>query len=104
MNDNIDISKIESTLQEILDTLRTSPLDRSDKPVLDTSEAAVYLGMSEEWLKKVRKTGIVTHGGDLPKFIRIGRSVRYLKSDLDRFLDSRTKYNHLAHSHSSNKD
>ncbi len=96
MNDIIDISKIDSTLQAILSTLRSSSLDRSDRLVLDTSEAATYLGMSEEWLKKVRKTGIISDGGDPPKFIKIGKPVKYLKTDLDHFLATRPKYKHLA--------
>jgi|GEM_PF-3252661 len=45
-------------------------------------EAAAYIGMSESWLRQSRMRG----NPDSPPWIRIGRSVRYLRSDLDIWL------------------
>ena len=46
---------------------------------LPDREAAIYIGMSESWLRQSRVTG----NPDAPPFLKIGRSVRYLRSDLD---------------------
>jgi len=48
-------------------------------------EAADYIGMSETWLRQQR-----CHGAPgQPPYIRIGRSIRYLRADLDRWLAER---------------
>ena len=65
------------------------------KRVFNTVEAANYLGMSEEWLKKCRRTGGI-NGEHVPKFVKLKRSVKYLKEDLDEYLNSLNKYEHLA--------
>lgn len=98
MNSTTDTDQISITLSAILKILESLPNHSETKPVLDTREAAAYLGMSEEWLKKARKTGVLSDGGELPVFIKVGRSVKYLRSDLDRFLSSRPKYEHLSQS------
>lgn len=98
VNDNLDITKVNNTLQDILCAIRELPDVVQAKQVYDTCEAAAYLGMSEEWLKKARKTGRLSNGCGLPVFIKIGRSVKYLKSDLDDYLDSQPKLEHLAQS------
>lgn len=43
-------------------------------------EAARYIGMSRSWLAQARMRG------NGPPYIKIGRSVRYLRSDLDAWL------------------
>jgi len=65
------------------------------KPTMDTNEAADYLGVSDEWLKKARQTGCI-NGHPVPMFIKIGRKVKYLKHDLDSYLDSLKKHEHLG--------
>lgn len=65
------------------------------KRVFNTAEAAIYLDMSEEWLKKCRKTGAIK-GSSVPKFIKLKRSVKYLREDLDNYLDSLKKYEHIS--------
>ena len=95
MNNDIDISQLNNTLQAILNTLKQNSTNEAS-PTLDTSAAAAYIGMSEEWLKKARITGAPSDGSTLPVFIKIGRSVKYLKPDLDIFLNNRPKYEHLA--------
>lgn len=51
-----------------------------DDPKLDTAEAATYIGCSPRTLEKRRQTG----GG--PVYLKLGRSVVYLRSDLDKWL------------------
>ena len=47
------------------------------------AEAAHYIGMSESWLRQSRMRG----NPEAPPYIKIGKSVRYLKTDLDDWLD-----------------
>ena len=54
----------------------------SPPPTFDTNEAATFLGMSEAWIRKA------VHLRTLP-FLKIGRSVRFRRADLDAFLDAR---------------
>ena len=50
----------------------------------DTRGAATYLACSTSYLEKCRITG----GG--PRFIKIGKAVRYRLADLDAFAGART--------------
>ena len=52
-------------------------------PLLDGAQAAAYVRWSRSTLDKSRLTG------DGPGFIKVGRLVRYRKSDLDAWLASR---------------
>lgn len=55
--------------------------------VLNTKEAAAYLGVSKAFLERDR-----WYGARVP-FIRVGsRAVRYRRADLDRYLDSRVRH------------
>lgn len=56
----------------------------------DTRHAAAYLGMSESWLRQRRMTGHLGGQRDAPPFVRLGRSVRYKKADLEQWLADRT--------------
>ena len=47
---------------------------------LKSRDAAAYLGVSYSWLTKKR-----TYGGG-PKFLKLGQSVLYDTSELDKFL------------------
>ena len=53
--------------------------------MLTDRDAATYLGKSHSWIRQTRCTG----NPDAPSFIKIGKSVRYLKSDLDAYLEAR---------------
>ena len=55
--------------------------------VLTDREAARYICMSESWFRQSRVTG----NPDAPPFLKIGRSVRYLRSDLDIWLEHRRR-------------
>ncbi len=54
-------------------------------------EATQYIGMSRSWLAQARTTG----NPDAPPFLKIGRCVRYLREDLDRWLEGRRQTNTL---------
>jgi len=61
-----------------------------------TEETAYYIGMSVDFLKQARVRGRTINGAQAPTFIKLGRCVRYLREDLDRFLDDQKKYLTLA--------
>ena len=52
---------------------------------LSAPDAATYVGYSIEYLRAARIRRVRCEG---PPFIRIGRSIRYLIADLDRWLES----------------
>ncbi len=54
--------------------------------VLKTEDAANFLGLAVSTLEKMRVYG----GG--PKFVKLGRSVRYRDSDLDDYLSHNAVY------------
>lgn len=53
----------------------------NQKVILTVSEAAQYLGLAQSTLNKWRCFG------DGPRFLKLGKAIRYRKSDLDKFLD-----------------
>ena len=54
---------------------------------LDSSQAADYLGVKRTTLEAWRCRG----GG--PKFVKLGRLVKYRQSDLDNFIEARVRSN-----------
>jgi len=54
--------------------------------LLSTKDAAPYTGTSADALKISRSTGLL-FGLPAPKYIKIGRTVRYKKSTLQAWLD-----------------
>ena len=54
-------------------------------PLLTREQAAEYLGIQKQTLAAWATTGRY----DL-KFVKVGRSVRYLQSELDRFIEDRS--------------
>ena len=57
------------------------------KRCLTEKEAAHYIGMSIAFLRKDRCEGKIGNRTIGPKHLKIGKSVRYLKDDLDRWLE-----------------
>ena len=57
-----------------------------EQTCLTTAEAAAYIAMSESWLRQRRMTGALEGQGAAPPFVRLGRSIRYLRSDLNKWL------------------
>jgi predicted DNA-binding transcriptional regulator AlpA len=54
--------------------------------VLKGPEAALYIGMSESFLRQSRMDRVRENRTPGPPFIKIGRAVRYLVEDLDIWL------------------
>ena len=65
------------------------------KRALTEQETAEYIGMSRSFLRQSRMEGNRDNRTPAPKFIKIGRAVRYLREDLDNWLDSFYKQSHL---------
>ncbi|MBU3019032.1 helix-turn-helix domain-containing protein [Paraglaciecola agarilytica] len=74
----------------------TTP-NNTDKRVLSEIETSQYIGMSRSYLRQARMEGNRDNRTPAPPFIKIGRSVRYLKEDLDNWLDGFFKQSHLYH-------
>ena len=55
--------------------------------VLTDPEAAQYIGMSISFLRQSRMDGARLNRTQGPIYLKIGRSVRYKKDDLDAWLD-----------------
>ena len=51
------------------------------------AEASEYIAMSRAYLRQDRMNGIREGRTAGPKWIRIGRSIRYLREDLDAWLE-----------------
>ena len=56
------------------------------KTTLTEKEASAYIGMSCSFLRQDRMNGIRVNRTPGPRFLKIGRSIRYLKEDLDHWL------------------
>jgi predicted DNA-binding transcriptional regulator AlpA len=57
-----------------------------DGNALKEAEAARYLSVSVSFLRQARSNSKHRSTTPGPKYVRIGRSVRYIRSDLDKFL------------------
>ncbi len=55
---------------------------------LTEQETSQYIGMSRSFLRQSRMEGNRSGRSIAPPFIKIGRSIRYLKDDLDLWLES----------------
>ena len=55
----------------------------------DTKQAAEYLGLKNTTLEAWR------HRGCGPKFVKVGRLVKYRQHDLDQWIESRVRENTL---------
>ncbi|WP_367607865.1 helix-turn-helix transcriptional regulator [Legionella sp. W05-934-2] len=58
-----------------------------EKKAFKEAEAAEYIGMSRSFLSQDRVNGTLANRTPGPKYLKIGRSVRYLKEDLDLWLE-----------------
>ena len=56
--------------------------DSHSSQTLNEHEASRYIGMSRSWLAQARSNG----NENAPPFLKLGRAVRYLRSDLDDWL------------------
>jgi len=55
---------------------------------LTEKEAAHYIGLGVGTLQKSRMNGKLTGRLPPPPFVKLGKAVRYLKADLDKWLES----------------
>ena len=60
-----------------------------NNPMLTEQQAAYYIAMSASWLKQVRLTGNLPDRTPGPVYVRLGRNIRYLVTDLDAWLEAR---------------
>ncbi len=67
-----------------------------NKRAFSEIETAEYIGMSRSFLRQSRMEGNRTNRTPAPPFIKIGRAVRYLKEDLDNWLNSFSRLEHLG--------
>jgi len=67
-----------------------------NKRALSEIETAEYIGMSRSFLRQSRMEGNRENRTPAPPFIKIGRAVRYLREDLDNWLNSFTRLQHLG--------
>ncbi|ALS99313.1 DNA-binding protein [Lacimicrobium alkaliphilum] len=58
-------------------------------------EASAYISMSRSFLRQARMEGNRDSRTPAPRFIKVGRAIRYLKEDLDAWLDSFYRQSHL---------
>ena len=65
------------------------------KRALSEKETFDYIGMSRSFLRQSRMEGNRATRTPAPPFLKIGRSVRYLREDLDNWLDSFSKLTNL---------
>ena len=70
-------------------TEKVIPLRGNDLTLVDTAQAAQILDINERTLTNWRSTG------KSPKYIKIGRSVRYRLSDLTAWIEAQTR-NHTG--------
>jgi predicted DNA-binding transcriptional regulator AlpA len=64
------------------------PKNEHDKRALTEQEASCYISMSRSFLRQARMNGDREGRTPGPPWIRIGsRIIRYLKEDLDRWLE-----------------
>src|SRR4051794_29361666 len=61
--------------------------------MLRSAEAALYIDMSDSWLRQSRMAGRT----DGPPFLRQGRAIRYRRCDLDRWLERRLCGGDIGH-------
>jgi len=58
------------------------------KRAMSEIEAAIYIKMSRSFLRQDRMNGIRANRTPGPRYVRIGRRIRYLKDDLDAWLEA----------------
>ena len=67
------------------------------KRAMSEEEAAIYTATSVSFLRKGREGVLPSGAAAPPPFIKVGKSVRYLRDDLDSWLDQFPKQMTTAH-------
>ena len=63
-------------------------MNKIEKRGFTEREAANYIGMSPSYLRQDRANGIRENRTPGPPYIKAGRNIRYLKEDLDAWLET----------------
>ena len=58
-----------------------------EQRLLTEAEAATYLGVSRSYLRAARCYGDKPGRAESPPFVRLGRTIRYPRETLDRWID-----------------
>jgi len=58
------------------------------KRAISEAQAACYIGMSRSFLRQDRMNGIRENRTPGPRYVRIGKRIRYLIDDLDAWLEA----------------
>lgn len=66
------------------------------KKLLNSKEAAKYLGVSEGMLRISRHTGELFKGVPGPKYLKLGTAVRYPIQSLDEWIQSHHQFRNNA--------
>lgn len=76
-------------------------MDRAEIRAINysTKEAAIYIGVCKSSLDKSRVTGELM-GHPAPVFVKMGKSIRYRKNDLDRWVNDLASFSTLAQANS----
>ena len=64
---------------------------QTQEDIFTEMEAADYIKMSRSFLRHHRQHGFISNKFQGPKYIKIGRTIRYLKDDLNKWLLSHRK-------------
>ena len=66
--------------------------DTKEKRAFTEVEAAIYISMSRSFLRQDRMNGLRKKRTPGPKYIKKGRFIRYLREDLDEWLETNSAY------------
>ena len=58
------------------------------RQALTEAQTAIYIGMSRSYLRQDRMNGTRENRTPGPRWVKIGRAVRYLRPDLDTWLSA----------------
>jgi len=72
-----------------------TPSNAIQPQALNEIQAAAYIGMSRSFLAKSRMSGNRERRTPAPRFIKIGKHVRYLRAELDAWLTQHQKLEFL---------
>ncbi len=72
---------------------------QTEELLLCNREAAKFIGVSPHMLRLSRHTGEIFKGVPCPPFLKMGKAVRYLRSDLEEFVVKQNKFQNNAEVH-----
>lgn len=79
-------SELTGVLRSLIDEVKGIARPSNEPALLNDVDAAAYIGMSAMFLRRARSEGQVGNRTPAPKYVEIGGSVRYERSELDRWI------------------